>query len=140
MITMDSSIPAGFEPFPPYGGYGEAIGPIYRKTSDDEVCLALRVSQRHCGSTGIVHGGLIASLLDTAFAHASRKHSASAHALVTLHLSVDYVGSAKVGDWIEAQVDVLRAGARVIFLNCNLWNAERLVARGSAQFLVVSQP
>ena len=52
-------------------------------------------------------------------------------------LTIDFAGSAKAGDWIEAHVDVMRNGRRVVFLNCFVFRGNERIARGSATFQVV---
>jgi hypothetical protein len=47
---------------------------------------------------------------------------------------VDYAGSARVGDWVESQVEIHRMGARLAFANCYLVSGERRIVRASAIF------
>jgi acyl-CoA thioesterase FadM len=53
---------------------------------------------------------------------------------LTAHLSVDYAGSAKVGDWIESKVEIQRVGSRLAFANCYLMVENRPIVRASAIF------
>jgi acyl-coenzyme A thioesterase PaaI-like protein len=50
---------------------------------------------------------------------------------------VDFAGNARVGDWIEARVDVMRPGRQVAFVNCFVYYASERIARGSGTFLVL---
>ena len=51
-----------------------------------------------------------------------------------MQLSIDYASPAKVGDWIESEVEIQQAGARLAFANCYLVAAGRRIARASAIF------
>ena len=49
-------------------------------------------------------------------------------------LTIDYAGSARVGDWVEARVEVQRVGSRLGFANCYLLADEQRIVRASAIF------
>ena len=54
--------------------------------------------------------------------------------LITASLTADFIGGAKVGDWVEAHVEVQKVGGRLAFANSFLVvNGER-ITRGSAVF------
>ncbi len=53
---------------------------------------------------------------------------------VTAHLAVDFAGAARVGDWIEAEVEIQRMGTRLAFANCYLVADSRRIVRASAIF------
>jgi acyl-coenzyme A thioesterase PaaI-like protein len=59
---------------------------------------------------------------------------------VTASLSTDFAGNAREGDWLEAHTDVMRAGRRVVFVNCFVHRGEERIARGSGTFVVVPGP
>ena len=48
--------------------------------------------------------------------------------LTTASLAADFAGAPKIGDWVEAHVDVHKVGGRLAFANCYLLcNGERIV-------------
>lgn len=57
--------------------------------------------------------------------------------LVTTTMTTDFAGSAKVGDWLEAAVDIQKSGSRLVFANTYISAGEERVVRASASFLVV---
>ena len=57
---------------------------------------------------------------------------------VTANLSIDYAGTAKLGDWIEIEVDVQKVGKSMAFANCYFYVGSKRVARASAVFNVVN--
>jgi acyl-CoA thioesterase len=57
--------------------------------------LALRVEPRHCNSFGVLHGGLLAALADTAFAFACNSHNALT---LAAGFDIDILKSARPGD------------------------------------------
>lgn len=82
------------------------------------------------------HGGILATLVDTALGYSIAFSTRPPTGLVTANLSLDFAGTAKVGDWLEVHVDVQRAGRRLAFANCYVMNDEQRIVRASAVFLV----
>lgn len=114
------------------------VGPLYsRRRRGEELSIGLRIEHKHLNSRGICHGGVLATLADLALGyamHAKAKAKGGA-GFVTAHLAVDYAGAARVGDWIESQVEIQRIGARLAFANCYLVSGDgRAIVRASAIF------
>jgi acyl-coenzyme A thioesterase PaaI-like protein len=62
------------------------------------------------------------------------------YASVTTSLAVEMMSTARPGDWVEVEVDVMRAGGRVFFLNAFVKKGEERIARASATFQIVERP
>lgn len=137
MTQSDSAIPAGFEAMPPFGRFHELVGPIYHKRTETGFAVGLRVAEKHLNRGKHVHGGLIAMLADTAITWASKYSQDPPISGVTTQLSVSMMASAGLGERIEAQVEVLRSGRRVVFSNCFIQANGRRIAQATAQFQVV---
>ena len=58
--------------------------------------------------------------------------------MVTASLTIDYAGSAKLGDWIEVTTDIQKVGKRMAFANCYFSVGEKRIVRASGVFGVVS--
>jgi acyl-coenzyme A thioesterase PaaI-like protein len=57
--------------------------------------------------------------------------------MVSVNLSTDFLGAVKVGDWLEAHVEVRKHGARLSFAECQLRVGDRVMLRCSGVFAVV---
>ncbi len=127
--------PRGFEPLFRTSPFLETIGPLfYRKEPDGGFVIGLRVLPKHANARGGAHGGLMTTLLDIALGYRASLSVDPPANLTTASLTADFAGGAKVGDWIEAHVDVQKVGGRLAFANAFLTvNGERVV-RGSAVF------
>lgn len=55
-------------------------------------------------------------------------------ALTTVHLDADFAGAARVGDWVEARVEVQRIGSRPVFAGGFLAVGGERIVRASAVF------
>ena len=49
-------------------------------------------------------------------------------------MKTDFAGSARIGDWVEAHVDVQKVGGRLAFANCYLKVGEERIVHASAVF------
>jgi uncharacterized protein (TIGR00369 family) len=138
-IPGQSEAPPGFERMPPFGPFHELIGPIYVSTERPGTLLGFRVQEKHRNRspTPMVHGGMIATLIDTACAWGGKHAREPKPSVVTTNLSIQLIGNAGPGEWVEAHVEVLRAGRSVIFVQCKVKSGDRLLAHANAQFQVM---
>jgi acyl-coenzyme A thioesterase 13 len=130
-----AKMPAGFRELERLSPFNALVGPLYaRRRRGQELSIGLRIEQKHTNSRGICHGGVLATLADLSLGYAMHAKAQGKAAFVTAHLAVDYAGSARVGDWIESQVEIQRMGTRLAFANCYLVAGERRIVRASAIF------
>ena len=104
MTTLD--IPSGFEPLSRRSPLTEPWQPLYAKTTDKAVIIGLRLAKPHTNSRGLIHGGLIAALADAAMGYSCAHQMGNVSSLVTIGLAVDFIGSAKIGQWLTIESDV----------------------------------
>ena len=117
----------------------DLIGPLYSRGDGADLVIGLRVAQKHCNARGTVHGGILATLADVALGYTMAFASTPPAGLVTASLSLDFAGTAKVGDWLETRVDIQKQGNRLSFGNCYITSNEQRIVRASAVFLVAGQ-
>ncbi|MEF7612849.1 PaaI family thioesterase [Aquincola sp. MAHUQ-54] len=139
--VADNDIPAGFHPLEQGGPYFQALGPVYAKRQPDGTALmGLRIEAKHTNMLGVTHGGMLATLADSALGmNVSMLRQPRQH-LVTVSLSVDYLSAAQPGDWLEAHVTVRRQGRQLAFAECLLRVGERVMLRASGVFSVTGRP
>jgi acyl-coenzyme A thioesterase 13 len=131
-MTVD--VPAGFKPLHRTSPFNTLVGPLYTKGEGAGRMIGLRAETKHCNSRGIVHGGLLATLADLALGYTIAFLSDPPRSAVTASLTIDYAGSAKVGDWLEVRTDVQKSGGRLTFANCYVHVGEARIVRASAVF------
>ena len=130
------NVPNGFQPLFRTSPAIELIGPIYCKGSGRDLVLGLRVETKHCNARNIVHGGILATLADVALGYATAFANNTPQAMVTVNLSLDYAGNAKVGDWLETAVEVQKLGSRLAFANGYISRDCERIVRASAVFML----
>ena len=135
MADQHAAPPAGFEPLFRSSPFLETVGPFfYRREPNGNFVVGVRVLAKHANARGAAHGGLLLTLVDIALGYRAAFSQQPAAALTTVSLSADFAGAAKVGDWVEAHVDVHKVGSRLAFANTFLIvNGERIV-RANAVF------
>lgn len=129
-----SEIPEGFEVWARGSPYLDLIGPIYVKRADGALVWGIRIEERHANRRGFAHGGLLTTLADITLGHTAAMSREPPAMAVTVNLSTDFAGSAKIGDWVEARADIQKVGRRVIFANCYLSVDGTRIVRASAVF------
>jgi acyl-coenzyme A thioesterase 13 len=132
-------IPREFRPLFRTSPVLDLIGPLYCRGEGVDLVVGLRAEAKHCNARGTVHGGILATLADVALGYTMAFSSTPPASLVTANLALDFAGTAKTGDWLEAHVEVQKRGTRLSFANCYICVNEQRIVRASAVFLVTGQ-
>jgi uncharacterized protein (TIGR00369 family) len=135
MTTTD--IPEGFEPHARKSPLTEPWEPLYAKKTEKAVIIGLRLARPHTNGRGLIHGGLIAALSDNAMGYSCAQATGWTSSFVTISLSVDFVGSAAIGQWLAIESEVIRTGSTICFAQCLARADDVVIARASATFRVV---
>ena len=135
-----SEIPAGFEPHFRKAPFTDPWEPLYSKKTQKAVIIGLRLAKPHTNARGLIHGGLIASLADNAMGYSCGQVMDWTTSFVTVSLAVDYVGSAKIGQWLAVESEVIKTGSTLCFAQSLIEADDVAIARASATFRVVPKP
>jgi uncharacterized protein (TIGR00369 family) len=130
--AVQATIPEGFSALEKRSGFLRNCGDFY--VHEELPILAVRLESHHLNYVGIAHGGFLATVADSALGVVLRRLSVSQSPAITINLNVDYLGPVHEGDWLEAHVEVLKAGSTVTNASCLLKVGERLVLRASGVF------
>ena len=133
-----NNIPDGFERHFRQSPLTDPWEPLYSKRTDKAVIVGLRLAKPHTNAHGLIHGGLIATLADNAMGY-SCGHQLGGTYMVTIGLTVDYIGSAQVGQWLAVEPDVIKTGSTICFAQCLVKADDVVIARANATFRVVRQ-
>jgi len=140
MTTHDNAhpVPPGFERLKRGGPYMANLGALYCRRTDGAIVIAMRIEDKHTNMRGIAHGGMLASLADSALGIGLTLYCDGRQSFVTVNLTTDFVEAARPGDWVEAHIDVQKLGARMAFANCFLQVGARRILRASGVFAVMN--
>jgi uncharacterized protein (TIGR00369 family) len=94
----------------------------------------LDVHPRHKQIHGVVHGGILAALADTAAAIAAYTAVPKGTEIATVELSINYLEPVP-GGRIKADARVLRAGRNFVVTECDIFNEDgKLAAKALLTF------
>ncbi|MGB6229578.1 MAG: PaaI family thioesterase [Litorimonas sp.] len=131
------AIPEGFAPHTRRSPFTDPFEPLHARVGED-YSLGTVLQSIHCNSRGLVHGGFLATLADNAMGLtcglALGKQGRTVLGMVTVGLSIDYVGQAKVGDWLHTESRVVKLGGSLGFMETRLVSGGAVVARANATF------
>ena len=138
-IMTASGIPEGFERQTRSSPLTDPWEPIYSKQTSEAIILGLRLTKAHTNARGFAHGGLIAALTDKAMGHSCGHKMHGAHSLVTVSMSIDFIGSAQIGQWLVVESEVLKTGGTLCFAQCRVTADNAVIARANGTFRVVKK-
>ena len=139
-MTATDDAPEGWAPLFRTSPFLDAIGPFHQRESADGFIVGLRIQPKHANARGLAHGGVLMTLADIALGYRSAFSVDPPASLTTASVTTDFAGSAKVGDWLEAHVEVQKVGGRLAFANAWLVVDGQRIARASAVFARNSGP
>jgi len=132
-----TDIPDGFEPLFRKSPLTEPWEPLYARKTDKAVVIGLRLAKPHTNGRGLIHGGLIAALADNAMGYSCAQATGWTTSFVTVSLTVDFAGSAEIGQWCSIESDVIKTGKTICFAQCLVKADDAVIARASGTFRVV---
>jgi len=132
-------VPAGFERHDRRSPVTDPWEPLWRRLSGEAVVLGLRAAEAHCNSRGFVHGGLISALADNAMGLSCARRLGDVASLVTVNLTVDFLGSALQRQWIEWDTVFVKPGGTLCFTQAFVTADGQPCARANAVFRVVKK-
>lgn len=134
---MIALIPEGFEPHFRKSPLTDPWEPLYSKRTPQAVILGLRLASPHTNSRGFAHGGLISALADNAMGlSCGQQLGLNAPGLVTVNLSVDFMGRAEIGQWLQVETSFVKTGRALCFAQCFIAADGKPVAKAAASFHV----
>jgi uncharacterized protein (TIGR00369 family) len=114
--------------------------PLYAQAQADRIILGVHLREPHTNSRATAHGGLIAALADQAMGMSCgvklRADGVNVSNLWTASLTIDYLGAAKIGQWIAFDTTFARVGKTLCHAECDVTADGETIARGRASFRV----
>lgn len=125
-------------------GHGAALGFELTRVGRGEVEMSFPYKEETVGNpvTGVVHGGVIVSLLDTCCGCAAISVLKRPSVTPTMDLRLDYMHPAEPGQPIYVSAKVYRDTSNVIFCRGSAWqdDPENPIAHCVATFMRVDTP
>ena len=117
--------------------YPELIGMVIGALEFDSCRIDLDLGERHLQPFGIVHGGVIATLIDTATFWAGFMRLPEDAGLVNVDLKLNYL-KAVTGGYLRAEGRCLRAGRQISYAEASVYDAGgELIAHGTSTLMAL---
>lgn len=100
-------------------GFFAEVGPLWSRPLDHGWEYGLLVEPRHENGAGVVHGGMLVTLLDQAVSMIAWAAN-DQQPCTTIHLDTHFVAPSVAGDFIVARGEVVRKTSSLIFLRGTL--------------------
>jgi uncharacterized protein (TIGR00369 family) len=110
------------------------VGPLLQAVENPagEMRLGLHVGLLHTNTMGLMHGGMIATICDSAMARSL--FSKLQRRTVTLRMAMEYFDPVQKGDWLEAHARLVSSDDEVAHTECRVTVEGRLCARSTGVF------
>lgn len=116
--ASDSEAEAALDLSRPHGAFADMVGYHLVEWEEGRARVVLDVDDRHLNRSGIMHGGVLSTLIDVACGYAGCYCATPGHArwALTLQLTCQFMGKVEKGDRLSAE-GVATGGGRSLFFS-----------------------
>ncbi|MFM0504840.1 PaaI family thioesterase [Paraburkholderia caffeinilytica] len=112
-------------------GFTGLVGPLWSRANLDLLTFGVIVDEQHLNPAGVVHGGMLTTLLDQVLSTAAWQVSGR-QPCVTVQFDTQFLSSVKAGVFVEARAEVVKTTRELVFTRGELTVSTDRVATGSA--------
>jgi uncharacterized protein (TIGR00369 family) len=127
-------IPSGFTPLRFRSAYLGFLGPFYETRRDGQPIVGLPLEDKHMNLRAMAHGGVLATMADVALSFTLVTSDETLQAVSTVSLTTDFLGTAKLGTWLEGSGVIDRTGGSLAFVHGKITADGETVATMSGVF------
>jgi len=124
---------------PTPGPFSALLGFRYVSVDEVESVVEADPGPEHCNGGGIVHGGFLASILDTTTGWVVHARLPEGAAAPHVHLSIQYVRAAVPGETLTCRARCIGVGARIGSTEAELTQRGAVVARAVGTHAVLAR-
>lgn len=125
------------DPHRPRGGFADLVGYQLAGWRQDQAEILLEITPQHLNRSGVLHGGVLSTLIDTACGYAGcyAGESEALRRAFTLSLDCQFVAAAMTGAKLTARASKAGGGGRIFFAKAEVHDQDgRLIGQGSGVF------
>ena len=118
----------------------DLIGGELDSWEEGRVVMSIKLEDRHMNPGGVLHGGVLTTLMDEATAHAIATVRGLEAPLATVDMNVSFLAAARPGDELQCEARTLRVGRAVAFAEAEVRRRGRgdLVAKGRFTYAILN--
>jgi acyl-coenzyme A thioesterase 13 len=123
----------GFTIYDPDDPFEMRTGPFFwRLTEAGGHHFVMRAEERHCNRQGILHGGMMVTMIDLALAATAKEVIEDRY--VTISLNSEFVAAGNKGEIIEATGELVRRTRSLAFVRGQVHVGDRVLLTASGVF------
>jgi acyl-coenzyme A thioesterase 13 len=117
----------------------DLIGGELDAWEEGRVVMSIKLEDRHMNPGGVVHGGVLTTLMDEATAHTIATVRGLEAPLATVDMNVSFLSGARPGDELQCEARALRVGSVVAFAEAEVRRRGRddVVAKGRFTYVIL---
>ena len=123
--------PAGFSP-----GFLDRGGPYWLRASEAGTIVGLRIDDGHLNYQDVAHGGVLTTPADVALSWCVYSSETPPLAVATATLTVNFLGAARLGEWLEAEARIDRIGRQLAYTSGTIRCGDQAIATMTGVFSV----
>lgn len=117
-------------------GFAGHLGVENETAHDGQATLEFQASEEHFNPGGTVHGGVLATLMDTAMASAARSRTEDGEVPATTQLTIAFLSPARPGRLLVSAA-VRKQGEHLLLCEADIEQDGRALAHALATFAVL---
>jgi uncharacterized protein (TIGR00369 family) len=117
-------------------GFTGLVGPLWSRSHIDLLTFGVMVGEQHLNPAGVVHGGMLTTLLDQVLSTAAWQISGR-QPCVTVQFDTQFLSSVKAGAFVEAYAEIVKTTRELVFTRGELRVNSDRVATGTAVLKVL---
>lgn len=123
--------PEGWRHTPHFDPFEAHIGPFFERFDGGRREMGFYVDERHTNVAGFAHGGMLMTFADACLGFAIWDQTSQAMC-VTVRQQTQFIGPARVGDFVVCRPDVQRLTRELVFVRGDFYAGETLVFSANA--------
>ena len=135
-----AEVPEGFVVRRAGGPFLEPIGPLYMRRGRGPLAFGIRIEHRHSNSKDVAHGGMLATVADVVLGIGGCELAEAPGFFVTISLTTDFVGPARVGAWLQCDPELVRKTRTMMFVQGTFFADGEAALRASGVFALPRGP
>ncbi len=129
------------DPLRSHGGFADLVGYHLVNWEDDVAEVGLTVEKRHLNRSGVMHGGVLTTLIDTACGYCGcyTPEGHTPRRAFTLSLTCNFIGIAQEGQRLVARASRSGGGKSLFFADCEVRDENgRVIGSGQGTFKYIT--
>jgi uncharacterized protein (TIGR00369 family) len=114
----------------------DLIGPVWWRSTREGTQYGLLIEDKHGNRSGFVHGGVLATLLDSALGMAADVEKNRIRA--TISLDIQYLAPVRIGDFVVAECRVVRSTRSIVFMHGTLSVGDQVCAMAQGTWKILN--